>query len=67
MCHENNCSKLTNLRHAFTVLELLVVVVVVAMLAVTLSTTSANVRPGAYTRQCANNLRQLTVAWRMRG
>ena len=52
-------------RSAFTVLELLVVVVILAMLASMLATTLATTRANTFTSQCLNNLRQLGSAWTM--
>lgn len=50
---------------AFTLVELLVVVCVLAMLAATLIPTFAGSRVGSQTFRCLNNNRQLAAAWRM--
>src|SRR5689334_20971582 len=50
---------------AFTLVELLVVVCVLALLAATLSPTLAGSRVGSQTLRCQNNNRQLATAWRM--
>jgi type II secretory pathway pseudopilin PulG len=50
---------------AFTLVELLVVVCVLALLAATLVPTFAGSRTGSQTFRCLNNNRQLAVAWRM--
>ncbi|HOX57812.1 MAG TPA: prepilin-type N-terminal cleavage/methylation domain-containing protein [Candidatus Paceibacterota bacterium] len=52
-------------RYAFTLVELLVVIAVLALLAVLLLPASAHVRPNAYAVQCRNNLRQLAFACKM--
>jgi len=50
---------------AFTMVELLVVVCVLALLAATLAPTLADSRIGSQTLRCMNNNRQLAAAWRM--
>lgn len=50
---------------AFTLVELLVVVAVLACLAAVLSPALARTRGSSQTDECQNNLRQLTAAWRM--
>jgi prepilin-type processing-associated H-X9-DG protein len=50
---------------AFTLVELLVVVCVLALLAATLVPTLAGSRVGSQTFRCLNNNRQLATAWRM--
>jgi prepilin-type N-terminal cleavage/methylation domain-containing protein len=50
---------------AFTLLELLVVLVVLSLLAVTLVPTLAGSRIGSQALRCLNNNRQLCSAWRM--
>src|SRR5689334_13634575 len=50
---------------AFTFLELLAVVVVVAILASMLASGLATTRTNSFSFQCMNNLRQLGAAWTM--
>ena len=50
---------------AFTLVELLVVITVLALLAALLVPASANLRPNAQAFQCRNNLRQLASACKM--
>jgi prepilin-type N-terminal cleavage/methylation domain-containing protein len=52
-------------RKAFTMVELLVVLAILALLASSLVPVIAKSRPGTQTSQCMNNLRQLTAAWQM--
>ena len=53
--------------HGFTFIELLVVLAVVALLAVTLFPALANTQPNSRAFQCLNNQRQIMLAWRMYG
>src|SRR5712675_2626644 len=50
---------------AFTLVELLVVVGVIALLGMTLAPIMAGSRVGSQSFQCLNNNRQLCAAWRM--
>src|SRR6266850_4032182 len=50
---------------AFTLVELLVVICVLALLAATLVPTLAGSRIGSQSLRCMNNNRQLCAAWRM--
>lgn len=50
---------------AFTLLELITVLVLAALLALTLTPSLARTRPSSNASQCLNNLRQLAVAWRV--
>jgi prepilin-type N-terminal cleavage/methylation domain-containing protein/prepilin-type processing-associated H-X9-DG protein len=52
-------------RGAFTLVELLVVIVMLAVLAFSLIPTLAKSRPDSKAFQCMNNARQLCNAWRM--
>src|SRR5262245_22096180 len=52
-------------REAFTFVELLVVIAVVALLASTLLPALAKSRPNSQAFQCMNNNRQLCAAWRL--
>src|SRR6266567_150474 len=49
----------------FTLTDLLVAVVVIALLGVTIATTLASTKPNTLAFQCLNNLRQLGSAWTM--
>lgn len=49
---------------AFTLIELLAVICVIAMLAATVSTTFSGSRTGSQSFRCLNNNRQLCAAWR---
>jgi prepilin-type processing-associated H-X9-DG protein len=51
--------------HAFTLIELVVVLLMVALLGLTLVPGAAKLRPNTQVIQCQNNLRQLTEAWTM--
>jgi prepilin-type processing-associated H-X9-DG protein len=50
---------------AFTLIELVVVLLMVALLGLTLVPGAAKLRPNTKAIQCQNNLRQLTEAWTM--
>jgi prepilin-type processing-associated H-X9-DG protein len=50
---------------AFTLIELVVVLLMVALLGLTLVPGVAKIRPNTKTIQCQNNLRQFTAAWTM--
>ena len=49
---------------AFTLVELLVVIAMIALGALLLVPALARTRPGAKAIQCRNHLKQLTAAWR---
>src|SRR5712675_106327 len=55
----------SNKDRAFTLVELLVVVSVLALLAATLVPTLAGSRVGSQAFRCLNNNRRLCAAWRM--
>jgi len=57
----------TERRSAFTLLELLAVLVVLALLASILAPALARTKPGNLAAQCLNNQRQLIIAWQMYG
>jgi prepilin-type N-terminal cleavage/methylation domain-containing protein/prepilin-type processing-associated H-X9-DG protein len=50
-------------KKAFTLIELLVVIAIVGLLGAFLLPTMGRVREGARIAQCANNLRQIGIAW----
>ena len=52
-------------KQGFTFIELLVVLAVLALLAVTLLPALANTQPDSRAFQCLNNQRQIMLAWRM--
>jgi len=52
-------------QQAFTLLELLVVLAIFTLLAITLLPALAATKPGSKITQCLNNKRQLSVAWLM--
>ncbi len=52
-------------KQAFSVIELAVVLAVLSVLALSLAPGLARTKPGAFTAQCVNNLRQLGAGWRM--
>jgi prepilin-type N-terminal cleavage/methylation domain-containing protein/prepilin-type processing-associated H-X9-DG protein len=54
----------TRSAHAFTLIELMVVVLIVGILASLLSTAFSNTKAKGWRITCMNNLRQLQVAWR---
>jgi prepilin-type N-terminal cleavage/methylation domain-containing protein/prepilin-type processing-associated H-X9-DG protein len=56
---------MTMRKHAFTLVELLVVIAVLALLAATLLPALAKTSPNTKALQCMNNHRQLVNAWRM--
>jgi prepilin-type processing-associated H-X9-DG protein len=53
----------THRRHAFTLIELVVVLLMVALMGLTLVPGIAKIRPNTKAIQCQNNLRQFTAAW----
>lgn len=55
----------TPTRHAFTLMELLAVLVVLALLALTLIPALARTQPNVRTAQCLNNLKQWGAAWQL--
>ncbi len=50
---------------AFTLVELVVVIVLVGLIAVMLVPASAHIRPESQLMQCQNNLRQMQRAWKL--
>ena len=58
-------SNRTHLPPAFTLVELLVMLLMIALLGLTLVPGAAKLRPNTKAIQCQNNLRQLTLAWHL--
>jgi prepilin-type processing-associated H-X9-DG protein len=58
-------SNRTHQPHAFTLIELVVVLLLVTLLGLTLVPGAAKIRPNTKAIWCQNNLRQFTAAWTM--
>ena len=57
-------NRFSGFRHAFTLLELLAIITMLALLSSVLVTGLARTKPYSKSTQCVNGLRQLTLAWR---